>query len=132
MTCIITGIPRKKIILVFTVIGLKDIKNTIRLRKGGETQSDIILLKDMTGRADMDSEFAHRINEEIERYRNALLHYAKQCEWESFKSKAGALFDYLEEIELSEIQRKFSRMFKIILLVLVMIIVIILKMNGET
>jgi len=62
--------------------------------------SGIILLKHMTGRADMDHEFAHRINEEIERYRNALLHYAKQCEWESFKSKAGALFDYLEKIEL--------------------------------
>ncbi|HTP03547.1 MAG TPA: hypothetical protein VMM54_00140, partial [Nitrospirota bacterium] len=65
----------------------------------------------------MDLEFAHRINEEIERYRNALLHHAKQCEWESFKSKAGALFDYLEKIELSEIQRKFFRMFKIILIV---------------
>jgi len=80
----------------------------------------------------MDLEFAHRIDEEIERYRNALLHYAKQCEWESFKSKAGALFDYLEKIELSEIRRKFFRMFKIILIVLVMIIIIILKMNGET
>jgi hypothetical protein len=80
----------------------------------------------------MDREFANRINEEIERYKNALLHYAKQCEWETFKSKAGALFDYLEAIELSEIQRKFFRMFRLILFVLVIIIVIILKMNGET
>jgi len=79
----------------------------------------------------MDNEFANRINEEIERYKNALLHYAKQCEWESFKSKAGALFDYLEAIELSEVQRKFFRMFILILIVLVIIIVIILKMNGE-
>ena len=79
----------------------------------------------------MDREFANRINEEVERYKNALLYYAKLCEWDSFKSKAGALFDYLEAIELSEIQRKFFRVFKIILLGLVIIIVIILKMNGE-
>lgn len=79
----------------------------------------------------MHREFANRINEEVERYKNALLYYAKLCEWDSFKSKAGALFDYLEAIELSEIQRKFFRVFKIILLGLVIIIVIILKMNGE-
>jgi hypothetical protein len=85
----------------------------------------------VTGRADKDREFANRINEEIEQYKNALLHYAKQCEWEHFKSKAGALFDYLEAIELSEIQRKFFRMFILILFVRVIIIVIILKMNGE-
>ena len=41
----------------------------------------------------MDQEFANRINEEIEPYKNALLHDAKQCEWQSFKSKAGMLFD---------------------------------------
>jgi len=79
----------------------------------------------------MDQEFANRINEEIERYKNALLNDARENEWQGFKSKAGKHFDYLEGIELSEIQRKFSRMFKIILVVLVMIIVIILKMNGE-
>jgi hypothetical protein len=79
----------------------------------------------------MNREFADRINEEVEQYKNALLYFAKLCEWENFKSKAGALFDYLEAIELSEIQRKFFKVFKIILLVLVMIIVIILKMNGE-
>lgn len=62
--------------------------------------SDIILLKNTTGRRDMDREFANKINEEIERYKNALLHYAKQCERQSFKSKAGMLFDYLEAIEL--------------------------------
>jgi len=79
----------------------------------------------------MDQEFANRINEEVERYRTALLRDAKESEWQSFKSKAGKLFDYLEAIELSEIQRKFFRMFNIILLALVLIIVIILKMNGE-
>ena len=108
---------------------LKDVRKLrfadIRIR------SDIILLKNTTGRRDKDREFANKINEEIERYKNALLHYAKQCEWQSFKSKAGMLFDYLEAIELSEIQRKFFRMFKLILFVLVIIIVIILKMNGE-
>jgi magnesium-transporting ATPase (P-type) len=80
----------------------------------------------------MDHEFADRINEEIERYRKALLYYAKQCDWDGFNSKAGMLFDYLEAIELSEIQRKFFKIFKFILIVLTLIIVIILQMNGES
>jgi hypothetical protein len=37
----------------------------------------------------------------------------------------------LEAIELSEIQRKFFRMFKLILFVLALIIVVILKMDGN-
>jgi hypothetical protein len=79
----------------------------------------------------MDYEFANRINEEIERFKNALLHHAKQCEWDSFKKKAGILFDYLEAIELSEIERKFFKIFRIILVVLAVAIVILWKMNGE-
>jgi len=79
----------------------------------------------------MDHELADRINEEIGRYKNALLYYAKQCEWDSFKSKAGMLFDYLEAIELSEIKRKFFRILKIILFVLAICIVIILNISGE-
>ena len=128
MTCIITWIPRRQIIIVFTVGRMKDVR---KYRFADMSiSSGIILLKNTTGRADMDEEYANRINEEIERYKNALLHDAKQCEWQSFKSKAGKLFDYVEAIELSEIQRKFFRMFKLILVVLVMIIVIILNMNG--
>ncbi|MGE5750903.1 MAG: hypothetical protein ACM30F_02100, partial [Nitrospirota bacterium] len=129
MTCIITLIPCAQIIIVFRVGRLKD----TRIFRFADIiiRCEIILLKNTTGRADMDQEFANRINEEVERYKNALLRDAKESEWQSFKSKAGKLFDYLEAIELSEIQRKFSRMFKVIFVVLVMIIVIILKMNGE-
>lgn len=129
MTCIITLIPCAQIIIVFSVGRLKD-KRLFRFADIS-IRCEIILLKNTTGRADMDQEFANRINEEVERYKNALLRDAKESEWQSFKSKAGKLFDYLEAIELSEIQRKFSRMFKVIFVVLVMIIVIILKMNGE-
>jgi hypothetical protein len=83
------------------------------------------------GAADMDNELANRIDEEIERYKNALLYYAKQCEWDTFKSKAGTLFDYLEAIELSVLERKFFRIFKIILVVLAAAVVIIWKMNSD-
>ncbi len=79
----------------------------------------------------MDFEFANRINEEVERFKNALLHHAKQHEWDSFKSKAGTLFDYLEAIELSEIQRKFFKIFRIILVALAVAIIVLWKMNGE-
>ena len=47
----------------------------------------------------MDREWRNRINEDIEGFRKALVHYAKACEWDTFEKKAGALFDYLESVE---------------------------------
>ncbi len=41
----------------------------------------------------MNKELNRAFNEEITGYKNALLHYAKRCEWEMFKDNAGRLFD---------------------------------------
>lgn len=70
------------------------------------------------------------INKEVEQYRRALVHFAKAREWETFEKKAGILFDYLETIELTILERKFYSVFITILAVLVGIIAI-LKADGR-
>ena len=55
----------------------------------------------------MNQELNQLFSEEVNRYKNALLFCAKQCEWETFKINAGRLFDYVESIEMSELERKF-------------------------
>ncbi len=79
----------------------------------------------------MDREFVKRIDEEVERYKNALLYYAKLREWDTFKSKAGRLFDYLEALELSVLERKFFRIFRVVLGVLSAAVIIIWIMRGD-
>jgi hypothetical protein len=75
----------------------------------------------------MKKELQKRFNEEVHRYRNALMFCARKCDWETFRVKAGNLFDYLENIEMSVTERKFYRMFKIILAALCLVTVLILK-----
>jgi hypothetical protein len=77
----------------------------------------------------MKKEFADRFNEEIERYRQALLYYARKCDWEKFKMKAGNLFDYVEGVELSETERRFFRIFKSVLVVLVAVVIALMNMD---
>jgi hypothetical protein len=77
----------------------------------------------------MKRDFADRFNEEVERYRQALLFYARKCDWETFKMKAGNLFDYVEWVELSETERRFFRIFKAILVVLVAVVIAIMNMD---
>lgn len=79
----------------------------------------------------MDNELYKRFNEEVNRYKNSLLFYAKKCEWETFKVNAGRLFDYVESIETSVIEKKFIRITKMILAVLFFIVVLIFKMNPD-
>jgi len=71
------------------------------------------------------------INKEVEQYRRALVHFAKAREWETFEKKAGILFDYLETIELTILERKFYSVFITILAVFVGIIIAILKADGR-
>ncbi len=78
----------------------------------------------------MDHGLNEKINKDVEQYRNALVYYARAREWETFEKKAGTLFDYLESIELSELERKFFAVFRIILVVLVLAVVALLKMNS--
>lgn len=77
----------------------------------------------------MKKELADKFNEEIERYRRALLQYARKCDWDTFKIKAGSLFDYVEWVEVSEIESRFFKIFKSILFVLVVILIAIVNMD---
>ncbi|MGE5172730.1 MAG: hypothetical protein ACM3MD_02765 [Betaproteobacteria bacterium] len=78
----------------------------------------------------MDRELYDKINEEVEGYRKALVHYAKTCEWDTFEKKAGTLFDYLESIELTVLEQKFFKVFWIILVVLIGAVAVILKADS--
>jgi hypothetical protein len=66
----------------------------------------------------MKRELAEQFNQEVDNYRKALLFYARKCDWEEFKAKAGRLFDYVEAIEFSELERRFFTIFNPILAVL--------------
>lgn len=79
----------------------------------------------------MKKEFAERFNTEVERYRRLLLHCARTCQWETFKMKAGNLFDYVERVERSETERRFSRIFSSVLAVLVAVVIAIINMDGS-
>ncbi len=69
-------------------------------------------------------------NEEVERYRKSLLYYAGMCDWETFKAKAGRLFDYLESIEMSEVERRFGRITRVVLILLAAVVLAIWKMPS--
>jgi hypothetical protein len=91
---------------------------------------DIILLGSNCGGRTMNREWHSRINEEVEGFRKALVHYAKVCEWELFEKKAGILFDYLESIELRVLEKKFFRIFMIILAVLIAAVILIMNLDS--
>jgi len=79
----------------------------------------------------MENELYNKFNEEINRYRNSLLFYAKKCDWDTFKDNAGRLFDYCESFEMSVIEKKVFRITKMILAVLFFMVVLIVKMNPS-
>lgn len=72
----------------------------------------------------MEKELHRTFNEVIHRYRTTLIEYAKKREWEGFKASAGGLFDYCESIEMAETERRFMRVFGIIMAILFLILVI--------
>lgn len=77
----------------------------------------------------MKKELADRFSDEVERHRRALLYCARKCDWEAFKAKAGSLFDYVERIEISEIENRFFRIFKSILVVLAAVAAAVMSMD---
>jgi len=79
----------------------------------------------------MENELYNKFNEEINRYRNSLLFYARKCDWDTFKLNAGRLFDYVESFEMTVLERKFFRITKIIVAVLFFMVILILKMNPD-
>jgi len=79
----------------------------------------------------MNREWHSRINEEVEGFRKALVHFAKACEWDTFERKAGSLFDYLESLELAVLEKKFFKKF-LLIAVLIAVLVFITKLDGQT
>ena len=70
-----------------------------------------------------------QFNVEVENYRKALLYHARSSDWEAFKAKAGRMFDYVEAIEYSELERRFFTNFNVVLAVLIAIIVALFKVD---
>jgi len=79
----------------------------------------------------MKKELAEQFNREVDSYRNALLYCARKCDWESFKAKAGKLFDYVESIEYSELERRFFTIFTPILAVLALAVLALVGVNFD-
>ncbi len=79
----------------------------------------------------MKKELADKFNNEVEQYRKTLLSLAGMCEWDAFTLKAGNLFDYIEQIELTELERRFLAIFRVILFILVAIIAVAARLHVE-
>lgn len=77
----------------------------------------------------MQKELADRFNDNVERYRRILWDLADKSDWEKFRARAGNLFDYVEVVEVSEIERRFFRIFKSVLVVLVAVFIAIVNMD---
>jgi hypothetical protein len=77
----------------------------------------------------MNTDMHRKFNDEITRYKNSLLFYARKCDWERFKVNAGRLFDYVESIEMSEIERRFFNISKIVVVILGIAVAVIFRLN---
>jgi len=72
-----------------------------------------------------------QFNQDVENYRRALLYHARISDWETFKAKAGRMFDYVEAIEYSELERRFFMNFNAVLVVLIAIAVALFQVDFE-
>src|SRR5512142_975493 len=79
----------------------------------------------------MKRELAERFNREVENHRKALLYYARKCDWETFKAKAGRLFDYVESVEFRELERRFYSIFNLILGFLVLAVIGLMMVDFQ-
>jgi hypothetical protein len=77
----------------------------------------------------MRKELEQQFNQDVENYRKALLYHARISDWETFKAKAGRMFDYVESIEYSELQWRFFTNFNMILVVLIVIVIALFKVD---
>jgi hypothetical protein len=80
----------------------------------------------------MSREMHKAFNAEISRYRNALDYYAQRNDWKTFKANAGKLFDYCETVEASEIERRFTRIFWIIIGVVITGLFLMIRIEPGT
>lgn len=77
----------------------------------------------------MKKEWRDQFNEQVENYRRALLYHARINDWETFKAKAGRMFDYVESIEYAVLERKFFYNFTTILVVLAAIAIALFQVD---
>ncbi|HYA89023.1 MAG TPA: hypothetical protein VEI57_18445 [Nitrospirota bacterium] len=79
----------------------------------------------------MKKGLAELFNKEVESYRSWLLYYARKCDWETFEEKAGRMFDFVESIEIKELERRFYLVFNLILAALVMGVVLLFCVDYQ-
>ncbi len=79
----------------------------------------------------MKRQLAERFNQEVENHRKALLYYAGKCDWATFESRAGRLFDYVESVEFMELERRFFTIFFFILCALVLVVIGLVAIDFE-
>lgn len=79
----------------------------------------------------MRRDLAEQFNREVDNYRKALLYYARKCDWETFEDKAGRLFDFVETVEFRELERRFFKVFYLILSVLILAVIGLISLNFE-
>ncbi len=66
-----------------------------------------------------------RFSREVDGYRDSLLFSARLNDWETFERTAGNMFDYVESIELIELERRFFAIFNAVLAILVTTVVVL-------
>ncbi len=79
----------------------------------------------------MKRELADQFNREVENYRRALLYHAQTRDWKTFQAKAGRMFDYVESIEFKELERRFFRIFNLVLGALVVVVIAVFNVDFE-
>jgi hypothetical protein len=77
----------------------------------------------------MKKELLNAFNERVERYRKSLLYCAKLCDWNAFEKKAAELFDYVEGVEMTEVERRFDRIFMVVLALVAIAVFALLKVD---
>jgi hypothetical protein len=76
-------------------------------------------------------ELLKAFNEKVDKYRIALSDYAKRREWDAFEKNAAELFDYVERIEISVVQKRFQAISNVIIVVLFVFASLILKVHID-
>jgi hypothetical protein len=77
----------------------------------------------------MKRELKKQFNQDVENYRKAFLYHARIRDWETFKTKTGRMFDYVEAIERSELERRFFKNFNVILVMLSVIVIALFNIH---
>jgi hypothetical protein len=72
----------------------------------------------------------HQGNADITRYGNALLYFARVCDWDSFRASAATLFEYLETAVTTVLKQKIYRAGALMTIVLLAALVVSVLVGG--